>query len=198
MAMPHISADHLAEQLKQRANLLRIEHAGNTKIWFSTEIPNQLPVQNKVHHVATERVALPYHHYFVTANSLAGWMTFWRHVGPRCVAATAFISISPLNSKQPIAEYEMTQAPANLIAENEAHWLYGFESENYLSYFCAGLTHGLLVSYLGHPLADVKISILNALSHRVDSSPKAFELLGQWLMEAMVFELYKRDWIQKS
>lgn len=194
--MTYISADQLAEHLKQKAHLLRIEYEGNTKVWFSNQIPPQLPIGDSTRHISTEQVALPRNRYLVTTNTLTGWMTFWRHTGPRCMAATAFISVSPLEAKEPVVDFESVELPMNLVVDSDTQWLYGFESKDYVSCLCKGLTEGLLAPYLGHPLADIRISILNALSHRVDSSAKAFEALGQWLMEAMIFEMYKRDWIQ--
>jgi hypothetical protein len=196
--MISFDADQIANQLKQKANLLRVEHHGNTLVWFSNEIPVELPIGDKVRNVSTQDVQMPHNHYFVTANALTGWMIFWEHLGPRCMAAGTFVSLSPLNSGRAIATIELMEPQDNLTENNDALWVYGFESQDYLTYLCKGLTDGLLASYIGHPLADVNIRILNTLSHKIDSSPKAFEILGNLLMEALIFELYKRDWIKKA
>ena len=194
--MSSFSAEQIANQLQQNANLLRIEHSGNTKIWFSNEIPTELPVGSKIKSVFTEKVSLPHGHYRVATNTLTSWLIFWKHLGPRCMAAGTFISISPLNSGKAIATIELAESE-NVSSENsDSFWMYGFEAENYIDLLCKGLVDGLLAPYIGHPLADVKISIYNALTHKVDSSPKAFEVLGNYLMEAMIFEMFKRDWIK--
>ncbi len=76
--------------------------------------------------------------------------------------------------------------------------MYGFEAEDYLTYFCKGLLSGLLVPYISYPIADLKVHILNAISDRVDSAPKAFEYLDDWLTSAMIFQMYERDMIGAS
>lgn len=193
--MAHISADQLAERLEQKANLLRIEAEGNTVVWFSTKLPRELPAGSDAHIVSVAEVPLPHNHYRVTTRPIEGWMAFWRHLGPRCQAAAAFVTINPLNSKSPIVGFESFASPPDLMQPEKAQWQFGFESEAYLSYFCKGATDGLSVPY-GHPLADVRIRILAVLSHKIDSSAKAFESLGRWLIEALYFEMYKRDWLQ--
>ena len=194
--MAYLSADQLAERLKQKTNLLRIEHEGNTKVWFSPHVPDELPIGVSAHRLSTEKVALPYNHYFSLAHALTGWMIYWRHTGPRYVGAGAFISVSPLGAKKPVVDIELGEWSDTVTEDSQAQWLFGFESRDYVSYLCKGLTEGLLVSYLGHPLADVRIRLLNALSHKIDSSAMAFQVLGKWLMNALIFEMYKRDWIK--
>jgi len=196
LQMTNPDAEQIANQLKQKANLLRIEHSGNTQIWFSNETPANLPIANSFRNISSEKVPLPHNHYQVITNEIKGWLIFWKHLGPKCMAAGTFISISPLNSGKAVVTIELAELQTNSGENSDALWMYGFESENDISYLCKGITDGLLAPYIGHPLADVKIRILNSLTHKVDSSPKAFEVLGNYLMEAMIFELFKRDWIK--
>jgi hypothetical protein len=192
--MVSFDANQIVDRLQRKVNLFRVANYGNTKIWFSDEIPAELPVGNKIENISTESVSLPYNNYRVLTNDLTGWVIFWKHLGPRCMAAGAFISISPLNSQKAVAKIELSEN--NFMESDDAHWMYGFESPDYIPYICKGLVNGLSMSCIDHPVADVKIRILNLLTHKVDTSPMAFEILGNYLMEAMVFEMYKRDWIE--
>jgi len=113
------------------------------------------------------------------------------------MSAGSFISVSPLNSGKAIVSFELMESQDNLTKKDEALWVYGVESQENISYLCKGITDGLLAPYIGHPSADVNIRILATLTHEIDSSAKAFEFLGKYLMDAIIFELYKQDWIKK-
>lgn len=195
--MTLIIASELVERLKLNANLLRVENYENTKVWFSTHIPAELPMGSKAIHVTTEKVPLPFNHYCVTANELSGWMTFSWHLGGHVSGATAFIAVSPLGAGRAIVEIELVEPLKDLVTSTNGRYLYGFESSDYLAFLGKGLISGLQTPTLMHPLADVKIRILNAISDKIDSSAKAFGTLGEWLIWALIFEMYKQGWIRQ-
>lgn len=192
------SADQLVERLKRRANLLRFERHGAVPIWFSTQIPADLPIGDQVRHITRDNITLPDNRYWTATNELSGWMTYWWHLGGHCYAATAFILVGPLNTSMPVVEIDLARPPGSTADETDGQCIYGFEAHDFLTYFCKGLLAGLSVPYIYDPVADLKVRILNAISDRIDSTPKAFEYLGEWLMSAVIFEMYKRDMIGAS
>ncbi len=191
--MTYTTAGELLGQLKQKKHIYRAENAGNTFFWFSTHIPLELPLGNTIQHAFTENIPLPHKHHYTVLASLTGWMTFWKHLGGHCSAATAFISVNPKQEGKATASIELIEPPltTDVVASQQ---IYGLESDDYLSYLCKGLVVGLQ-TVLAHPVADLTIRVLNTISDKVDSSPKAFEVLGQRLMEAMIIEMYRQELI---
>jgi hypothetical protein len=194
-----IDAEQIANRLQQKENLLRVVNYGNTMIWFLNRLPDDLVVGSRVRSISSGDISLPHHHYYIPANTLNGGMSFWKHLGPMCMAAGAFISISPLYSGKPIATIELVEAErlgSKELTEDCTLWVHEFQSSDDLPFLCKGIFDGLAASYINHPLADINIKILKILTHRVESSSKAFEVLGNYIIETMIFELYKRDWLK--
>ncbi len=107
------SADQMLERLKERANLLRFERNGAVPIWFSTQIPADLPIGTNVRKIALDNIALQHNHYHSVNNELSGWMTYWWHRGGHSFAATAFITIASLNTSTQVVEIDfMSHRPA--------------------------------------------------------------------------------------
>jgi hypothetical protein len=184
--MIYKTAEELIDTLKQKNNLLRVEHNGNTKIWFSTEIPSDMPIGSDVVFLSRENITLPNNHYRSIVHPLSGWMSFWMHLGGHCWAATAFITISPLSNKIPAVEFEILVLPEGLPQEKKSQFQYGFADPSYLSHFQKGILASLSSPQDGHPIADINIRILNTISDQIDSAPKAFEKLGNRLIETLI------------
>jgi hypothetical protein len=159
-------------------------------------MPTDVPLGTKIRHIATENVPLPHKHFSTTSNTLTAWMSSWIHVGPRVQAATLFVSVSPALRRKPVAVIDMLE-PLEIVETESSEYSYSADGimRDWTVWLSKGLVAGLQ-TVLSHPLADVNIRVSNVIVHKIDSSPKAFEMLGQWLVETMTTEMYKRDWIK--
>ncbi len=185
-----MSAQALLSALKQNRFLYLVANRGNKKVWFAPSLPNALPVSNKEVVVVAEESFLPYGHFTPVSKALSGWMSFWQHFGPRCSSATLFMSISPKHSTTPTLEIAVGVHSRNSSAQETGYLHYGLD-DVFITPLCAGIKEGLQ-SVVSHPVADVRVSITNAIVSEIESSPKSFEWLGQWLTEALLVEMCKR------
>lgn len=195
--MDHLRAVELVEYLKRRSNLLRVDHGGHTQVWFSSSVPAGLPLRERAESLGSELVIIPAQIYYTPTRRLTGGMMYWQHTGPRIIEAAAYISIRPLQSEKPFAEFaSRASAEGHSTQASTGLWAYGFAAEKYKEYFREGMLEGISEPAEGYPLADVRIEILAALSHPVGSSPHAFQVLGQWLIEALISEMYQGNLLE--
>ena len=183
----------MLQYLRQNENLYLISSRGNKKLWYKPNIPNTLPIGEQEMPVATEILTSSTGVFKPLPVSIAGWMSFDRHSGGRISSATAFVSFSPCGKAKPIIEISKRNwSPVEW--GKGSRLVYGLD-DTYMSHFCAGIMNGLL-STLSHPVADIKVEILSAITDKVNASQRAFEGVGQWLAEALLIEMCKRDCFQ--
>lgn len=184
----------LVKELQCNRNLYLISNHGNKILWFSTDLPTGLPVGTKKRVMARENVPLPYGHFRAISGGVSGWMSYWQHFGGNCYSATAFVSISPGDMKRSGLEVLLCES-THPVEVGEDLYRFGL-LEEYQSPFCTGILTGLQ-TLLSHPVAGVRVEVLNAIEHAVDSTMKGFEFLGQWLTEALIIEMCRRDFIER-
>jgi len=190
-----MDANRLLVELRTNPFLYALSGRGNKKLWFSTEIPKQLPVSNATHIIGTEE--LPTKLHLTIADQISGWMSYWRHTSGTIQAATTFLTLEPIHSQKgtiQILHHEVPIVnPLETYPETPEYGLF----ESFLEPFCQGLLKGLTETAY-RPITGVKISILNAIMDPIYSTQKTFEWLGQWLVEALILELCRRELIQNS
>ncbi len=180
----------LLKTIRTRDNIFEISRRGNKKMWFSTHIPAELPVGDTAK--TLKRITVPSYtgRYAKALGEVSGWLSWWVHTGPKLSSATAFIKILPhdedgnqiiLTHCEPIRDWEKSGDRVQ----------FGLDSE-WLASLMVGIAKGLESVYL-NPLANVEVCILNTIVDSVDSDLNALELTGQWLMERLLIELYRRE-----
>ena len=189
-----MTAVEMLKNLRRNKNLYLISHRGNKKVWFAPDIPGTLPISKQETLEKTAEFSAPAGSFNSILDNIAGWMSYEHHLGPRISAATAFVLMSPTQKSKPSVEFT-TRELSTVEWGNRGRLVYGLD-DKYVAYFCAGVMQGLQTA-LRHPVADVKVEILNAVTDTVNSNLKSFEHLGQWLAEALVVELCKRSLIEK-
>ena len=190
-----MNAESLLSTLRQREHLREFSEKGNKKIWFSTTVPDILPIGHDIRALIRKELELPLGHYRETKGEITGWMSYWRHFGPKSSSATAFVSILPSHTQRPSMKITRCEPMHNWDNKGE-RYQFGLGGE-WLSAFNVGVEQGLQ-SILSHPLADVEIRIINAIVDGQESDLKAFEGLGKWLTEALTLELYKNGLIKSG
>lgn len=191
-----MNAEQLLTVLRKRDYIREIAAHGNKKVWFSTDIPQNLPVGSNVKSLVEKEMNVPFGNYIQTKGKASGWMSYWRHTGPKCSSATAFVSILPAQEQRPILKISRCEPMHKWINQSGERIQFGLHGE-WLSAFNAGVENGLK-SVLSNPLANIEVRILNAIVDMQDSDLKAFELLGKWLIEQLTIELYRRGLIERA
>ncbi len=185
-----MTAQALLSTLQQNEFLYLVANQGSKKVWFAPSLPKELPVNDKEVVVLAEENSLPYGHFTPISKALSGWMSFWQHFGPRCSSATLFMSISPRRSNISAIEIVVGAHSRESSAKEAGYLHYGLD-DGFITSLCAGIKKGLQ-SVVSHPVADVRVSITNAIVSEIESSPQSIEWLGQWLTEALLVEMCKR------
>jgi hypothetical protein len=188
-------AENLIVLLRQDKYQIQFKPIPQTNFWFATEIPPELPVGSELEVLVRENVIQTQGKYFTIAQPLSGWLSFWQHRGGHCWAATAFVSVEPLNESSPVIQFEWMKDPSVSTQFASSQYVYGFEMAEYLSFFMQGFKTNLRDGYQHEPVADIRIRILNVISDRIDSAPRAFECLGKWLSECMIAQFDQRGLI---
>jgi hypothetical protein len=189
-----MNASDILKTLRQNENLYLIANRGNKKLWFGTDIPDKLPISNQEFSVKIERFSPPGGIFKPVLANIAGWMSYDQHFDGKISSATAFILISPSDKSEPSVEFTLRKLPAIKWNLNQERLVYGLDGE-YFTYFCSGIMRGLQ-TVLWHPVADIKVHILNAIIDTINSDLKAFENLGQWLTEALIVEMCRTSLIE--
>jgi hypothetical protein len=189
------TAENLIVLLRQDKYRIQYKPVPQAKFWFATEIPLELPIGSECEVLIRENVFLMQGKYFTILQPLSGWLSFWQHRGGHCWAATAFVSVEPLNESSPIIQFECMKDPFVSTQSASSQYVYDFETAEYLSLFMQGFKTNLRDGYKHAHVADIRIRILNAISDRIDSAPLAFECLGNWLSECMIAEFDQRGLI---
>ena len=190
-----MDAETLLNKLRKRENLLEYSVHGNKKIWFAKSIPSTLPIGSDSRILTRNNVPMPYGHYRRTEGDIAGWMSYSRHTGGKISSVTAFVSISPLSTQQPLLQVSQCEPMGTWKHDGEIYQ-FGLSGE-WLAAFSTGIEQGVQ-AVLSHPLADVEVKILNAIVDSQRSDLKAFEYLGQRLIEKLAIELYREYLVQKG
>ena len=190
-----MNAVDMLKNLRQNQNLYLISNHGNKKLWFAPNIPNTLPISEQAIPVKTEIFAPPSGIFNPILDNMAGWMSYDHHLGGKISSATAFISISPNNKAEPSVEFVLRNLPAVEWNTDSDRLVYGLDTA-YVTYFCTGVIQGLQTAFW-HPVADIKVEIISAITDMINSDLKAFERLGQWVTEALIVEMCKRSLIER-
>ena len=181
--MSKMSAEQVVTQLRQERFRYRRPRDMQRAMWFATELPVGMPIGNSITRVLTQSIPITSDPFQTLEVPLTAWMSFRLPRSLRYADATAFIALRPCQQGLPTVRIEWLEPPH--VEMDKSLFVYGLAGDDRIwEYLCKGLMAGLQTN-VDAPLADVDIQVLNIITHRVDSFPKAFEDLGQWLIEAL-------------
>lgn len=182
----------ILKEIRSRDNIFAISHAGNKKMWFSTQIPSGLPVGNQIETLKTVTIPSRFERYTAVSGEVSGWLSWWQHTGGKLSEATAFISLLPRPQEETGVAITRCE-PIHRWEPNGDFLQFGLDRE-WLVAFMVGIEEGLQTA-LQHPLANIEVRILNAIVDGRYSDLNAFQLTGKWLVEQLTTELYRRGFI---